>query len=94
MSYTHPEPTHRNFIPLVAINTETGADYDTLLSLLDGWTVTVHHHDNLAIEPVMGVVDHSFLGDDCIHVLGVDDSGRLLDEKAIDLELVRWIQVM
>lgn len=89
VTYTHPDPASERFIPPVVIDSETGADYDTLLTLLDGWVVAVHYHDNLAIEPATDTVRHN-TWDDRIHL--VDSDGT--ETHAIDLALVRWIQVL
>lgn len=77
------------FIPPVVINCETGADYDTLLSLLHGWVVQVHLIDDDGFERI-GTVDHRFF-DDHIH-LSNDGEGQ--DNFVIALEHVRWLQVL
>lgn len=87
----HPwvDPTDPRFVPPVVINPFTGADYDTLLTILSGWVVQVHLIVPDGREHI-GVVANEC--DNHIHLTN-DSEGHTPDE-AINLANVRWIQVL
>jgi hypothetical protein len=89
---TLPQPTAgehhaRRTFPTVVLSTDTGADFDSLLSLLTGWDVRVFTFDGYTFE---GTVKNE-VNDDRIHLFDEYEAGI---EVAIGLDHVERIQVL
>jgi hypothetical protein len=51
------DPTNPQYMPQVVFDCNTGADCDTLLTLIDGWSVYLHLHNDDGVER-QGWVEH------------------------------------
>jgi hypothetical protein len=88
-----PQPwedqTNPMFIPPIVMHPTTGADYDTVTSVVKGWVVQVH----LLIpdgQPHVGTVGFLDSNDNSVALFSEDEDFI----ETIHLRNVRWIQVL